>query len=139
MKTPAPITGGMNCPPVEEMASIAPATQGRNPVRFIMGMVKLPVDTTLATEEPEIDPKRAEVTTAILAGPPLHLPVKAFPSSIKNPPAPLRSKKAPNTMKGKTKVAKVAVTTPNIASWVLKVNSMIRSRDIPAWLIFPGR
>src|SRR3546814_3195834 len=70
MKTPAPITGGMNCPPVEAIASMAPASCGRKPVRFMSGMVKEPVVTTLATEEPEIEPNSAEVRTAILAGPP---------------------------------------------------------------------
>ena len=68
IKAPAPMIGGMNCPPVEAMASMAPATLGRNPIRFIMGMVNVPVATTFATEEPEMEPNRAEVTVAILAG-----------------------------------------------------------------------
>ena len=58
---------------------------------------------------------------------------------MKKAPAPLRSRKAPKIMNGKTKVAKVAVMTPNIASWVEKVNSMMRSTLIPEWLSLPGR
>ena len=42
-------------------------------------------------------------------------------------------------MNGKTNVANVAVITPNMASWVLKVNSIIRVGGIPAWLSLPGR
>ena len=118
MKTPAPMTGGMNWPPVEEIASMAPASWLRKPVRFISGMVKAPVVTTLATEEPEMEPNSAEVMTAILAGPPRQRPASAVPRSMKKAPAPERSRKAPKIMKGKTKVAKVAVTTPNSASWV---------------------
>jgi hypothetical protein len=37
---------------------------------------------------------------------------------MKKVPAPERSRKAPKIMKGNTKVAKVAVTTPNSASCV---------------------
>src|SRR3546814_12037553 len=83
MKTPAPITGGMNCPPVEAIASMAPASCGRKPVRFMSGMVKEPVVTTLATEEPEIEPNSAEVRTAILAGPPRQRPATAVPRFMK--------------------------------------------------------
>src|SRR3546814_7660279 len=95
MKTPAPITGGMNCPPVEAIASMAPASCGRKPVRFMSGMVKEPVVTTLATEEPEIEPNSAEVRTAILAGPPRQRPATAVPRFMKNAPEPERSRKAP--------------------------------------------
>src|SRR3546814_10551899 len=61
------------------------------------------------------DLNRAEVITAILAGPPRQRPATAVPRFMKKPPAPDRSRKAPKIMKGKTKVAKVAVTTPNRA------------------------
>src|SRR3546814_8527006 len=101
----------MNWPPVEAMASSPPASWGRKPVRFRRGIVKEPVVTTLATDEPEIEPNRAEVITAILAGPPRQRPATAVPRFMKKPPAPERSRKAPKIMKGKTKVAKVAVTT----------------------------
>jgi hypothetical protein len=81
-----------------------------------MGIVKDPEATTFATEDPEIDPNRAELNTAIFAGPPLHFPVKEVARSIKKLPAPLFSRKAPKIINGKTKVAKVEVITPNIAS-----------------------
>ena len=85
---------------------MAPATFGLKPIRFIMGMVKAPVATVLATDDPEMEPNRAEVTVAILAGPPRQRPVRAVASSMKNWPAPLDSKNAPKIMKGKTKSGK---------------------------------
>src|SRR3546814_16176947 len=106
MKTPAPITGGMNCPPVEAIASMAPASCGRKPVRFMSGMVKEPVVTTLATEEPEIEPHSAEVRTAILAGPPRQRTAKAVPRFMNTSPAPERYRKATKNMKGKKKIEK---------------------------------
>ena len=39
-------------------------------MRFISGMVKVPVVATLDTAEPEIEAMNAEDTTAALAGPP---------------------------------------------------------------------
>src|SRR3546814_17682686 len=113
MKTPAPITGGMNWPPVEAMASMAPASWGRKPVRFMRGIVKEPVVTTLATDEPEIEPNRAEVITAILAGPPRQRPATAVPRFLQKHPAPEHHRTAPKIMKAKKKGAKVPVTTPN--------------------------
>ena len=49
----APITGGVNWPLVDEATSTAPAFSGVKPVRFIRGMVKVPVVTVLAMEDPE--------------------------------------------------------------------------------------
>ena len=40
-------------------------------MRFMFGMVKEPVETVLAIEEPETVPKKAEDTTETLAGPPV--------------------------------------------------------------------
>src|SRR3546814_20818383 len=82
---------------------------------LMRGIVKEPVVTTLATDEPEIEPNRAEVITAILAGPPRQRPATAVPRFMKKPPAPDRARKAPKLMKGQTKVATVAVTTTNRA------------------------
>ena len=70
--------GGVNCPFVDEATSTAPAFSAEKPTRFIRGMVKVPVITTLAIEEPEIMPFIAEDTTAALAGPP-----RRWPSSEK--------------------------------------------------------
>ena len=58
MKAPAPMTGGISGPPVEAAASTPAAKRGVKPARFISGMVITPVVTTLATEEPEIEPIR---------------------------------------------------------------------------------
>ena len=85
----------------------------------------------MATDEPEIDPNKAELNTAIFAGPPLHFPVKEAERSIKKLPAPLFSKNAPKIIKGNTNVAKVDVITPNIASCVEKVNSIILVKGSP--------
>jgi hypothetical protein len=48
------------------------------PTRFMSGMVKVPVVTTLAIELPEMMPVAADDTTAALAGPP-----RMWPSSAK--------------------------------------------------------
>jgi len=75
--------GGVSWPLVEEATSTAPAFSEENPTRFISGMVKVPVVTTLAIEEPEIRPVIAEDTTAALAGPPRKCPSKAKATRMK--------------------------------------------------------
>ena len=40
-------------------------------MRFMFGMVRDPVDTVLAMDEPEMVPKKAEETTLTLASPPV--------------------------------------------------------------------
>ena len=69
MKATAPITGGMICPPIDEVASTPPAKAARKPKRFISGMVNWPEATTLATPEPEIVPISAEDMHADLRRP----------------------------------------------------------------------
>ena len=64
------MTGGMIWPLTEEATSTAPAFSAENPTRFIIGMVKVPVVTVLAMDEPEMSPVMPEATTAALAGPP---------------------------------------------------------------------
>ena len=54
----------------EAAHSTAPALTPGYPTRFISGMVKVPVVTTLAIEEPEITPVMPEAATAAFAGPP---------------------------------------------------------------------
>src|SRR3546814_1432785 len=73
-KAAAPITGGMIWPFTEEATSTAPAFSAFRPTRFIIGIVKVPVVTTLAIEEPEMRPVEAEAATAALAGPPRRWP-----------------------------------------------------------------
>ena len=70
----APMIGGMICPPVEAVASTAPANSASYPMRFIRGMVNVPVPITLAQAEPEMEPNSAEATTATFAGPPRKMP-----------------------------------------------------------------
>ena len=71
------MTGGVSWPLVEEATSTAPAFSGVKPVRRISGIVKEPVVTTLAIEEPEYKPLIALAATAALAGPPRKCPSKA--------------------------------------------------------------
>ena len=71
MNAAAPMIGGMICPPVEAVASVAAAKWGLNPAFFISGMVNDPEATVLATEEPETIPCSPEATTAAFAGPPV--------------------------------------------------------------------
>jgi len=78
--------------------SIAPATCGLKPARFIIGMVKAPDETVLAMALPDTDPNRAEDMTATLAGPPVERPVSASGRSMKKRPAPDFCRKAPKKM-----------------------------------------
>jgi len=72
------------------------------PAFFIIGIVKLPVATTLATGLPDMLPKTALPQTAIRAGPPEMRPANALARSIKKSPPPDRCRKAPKTRKGMT-------------------------------------
>ena len=91
--------GGISCPPVEAVASTAPAKCGLYPVFFIKGIVKEPVVTTFATELPLTVPMRPLDITATFAGPPIALPVNALAMSINNSPSPVFSDNAPNKRK----------------------------------------
>ena len=68
------MTGGVSWPLVDEATSTAPAFSAGKPTRFISGMVKVPVVTTLAMDEPETSPVIALETTAAFAGPPRMCP-----------------------------------------------------------------
>ena len=46
------------------------------------GIVKMPPDTTLETDEPDTMPLRAEDTTATFAGPPRRCPSNAIETCI---------------------------------------------------------
>ena len=92
MKATAPMTGGMICPPMEAVASTAPANSARNPVRFMRGMVKAPVVTTLAMAEPFTVPRRALEKMATFAGPPFVCPARHIARSEKKPMIPACSR-----------------------------------------------
>src|SRR5688572_14591629 len=77
-KEAAPITGGIIWPLMDEEVSMADAFTPERPERFISGIVKMPPDTTLDTDEPETMPFSAEDTTATLAGPPRRWPSSAM-------------------------------------------------------------
>ena len=64
------MTGGMICPPVEALASMAAARWRRKPTRIISGMVTTPMVMMLDTTLPEMVPNSDEPRMAILAGPP---------------------------------------------------------------------
>jgi hypothetical protein len=77
------MTGGVIWPLTEEAHSMPPAFSAVKPTFFISGMVKVPVVTTLAMDEPEIIPVIAEETTAALAGPPRMWPNPAKATLMK--------------------------------------------------------
>jgi hypothetical protein len=88
-KAVAPMTGGINAPPVEAVASTAAATSGRKPMRFIIGMVMAPSATMFDTTLPLMEPNSPLATTATLAGPPRKAPSNAMARSLKNLPPPV--------------------------------------------------
>ena len=65
-------------------------------------MVSTPVEETLATALPEMEPRSALPMTAALAGPPTVLRVSAKARRMKKSPAPDFSRKAPMRMNGAT-------------------------------------
>ena len=69
------MTGGMIWPLTDDATSTAPAFSAENPTFFIRGIVKVPVVTTFAIDDPEINPVIADETTAALAGPPRMWPI----------------------------------------------------------------
>ena len=95
IKAAAPMTGGINCPPVEATDSIAPAILAGKPVLFISGIVNDPVVTTFPTVLPEIVAMIELDTTAAFAGPPTNLPVIEMASLVKNAAPPVDKRKAP--------------------------------------------
>jgi hypothetical protein len=106
--------GGMSWPPVEAEASTPAANLAGKPARFISGMVMTPVETVLATAEPEIVPVSAEPSTATKPGPPTSRPATARARSMTKAPAPERTRKAPNSTNMKTKVALIRAIEPNM-------------------------
>ena len=88
IKAAAPIIGGIICPFTDAATSIAPAFTAENPVLFITGIVKVPVVTTFAIEEPEIIPVRPEARIAAFAGPPRNFPTSATAKLKKYLPPP---------------------------------------------------
>ena len=108
--------GGIIWSFTEAATSMAPAFTAGSPDYFIMGIVKVPVVTVLATDEPEINPVSPEARIAALAGPPLIFPTKAKAKLIKYLPPPAVSKIAPNKTNKKMKLTETLIGIPKIAS-----------------------
>ena len=102
MKAAAPRIGGVICPPVDAVASTAPEKCGGYPTFFIAGIVKDPVVTVFAIEDPDIVPRNAEEKIATFAGPPEYLPAITIAKSINNCPNPIRVASTPNKINKKT-------------------------------------
>ena len=110
------MTGGMICPFTDEATSTAPAASGLKPTRFIKGMVKVPVVTVFAMEDPEIKPVMAEETTAAFAGPPRRCPIRAKAILMNQFPAPALSSREPNKTKRKTRDVETFSAIPKTPS-----------------------
>ena len=108
--------GGIICPFTEAATSTAPALTAGNPVFFIIGIVKVPVVTVFATEDPEIKPVSPDANIAALAGPPLIFPTRAKARLRKYFPPPATSKIAPNSTNKKIKLTDTLIGIPKIAS-----------------------
>ena len=99
MKADAPMTGGRNCPPQEATASTAAAKYPLKPRRFISGIVKTPVEATLAADDPWIMPIMPLARMPTLAGPPGLWPAAAKARLVKKVVVPDFCRKAPKRMK----------------------------------------
>ena len=98
----APIIGGMICPPEDAVASIPAANVGEKPRFLIIGIVKVPVPTMLATVDPDIVPNIDDARIAACAGPPLVFRVAKKANFNNVWPAPVPSSKTPKIIKMKT-------------------------------------
>ena len=134
----APIIGGIICPLTEAATSTAPALTAESPVLFIIGIVKVPVVTVLATEDPEINPVRPDARMAAFAGPPLILPTKANAKLKKYFPPPAVSRIAPNNTNKKIKLTETLIGIPKIASPVNQWYPTNLLIDKPWWAIKSG-
>ena len=83
MNAAAPMIGGINWPLVLAATSMAPALIPGKPIRFIRGIVKVPVVTVLAILDPFTMPVNPLASTAALAGPPRNRPSAEKASCVK--------------------------------------------------------
>src|SRR5699024_1239018 len=95
MNAAAPITGGRIWPPTEAVDSTAPAKVLEYPTFFIIGIVKAPVDNTLANADPLIEPMKTEAMAATLAGPPRVWPAMASARTLNRVDIPDLARNAP--------------------------------------------
>ena len=137
-KAPAPIIGGISCPPVDAAASMPAAKRGLKPERIIIGIVIIPVDAVVATAEPETEPINPELMIAMWPAPPGYFPAVFLARVIMKSPAPDFSKKHPNKTNIKTKVAEIFATMPNIPSPPQKLLYKTVSKLKPGNVKIPG-
>ena len=113
MKAPAPMTGGIICPPLLAAASAAPAMWGLSPMRFISGIVNVPVVTTLPEALPDTVPMSALDPTAARPAPARILPNNPRAKFTKNRPAPDSCKNAPRIRNMMMNVAEMTTRKPS--------------------------
>ena len=135
---PAPIKGGMICPPDEATAS----TDAANLLGYfnfiIAGKVTIPVEATFADAEPDIEPKSADDITETLAAPPFNLPANAVAIFINPEPASPEFKKDPKITKIDTIDTETPVKGPHIPpSAIVKVPKKLFI-GMPGWPNSPG-
>ncbi len=138
MNAPAPMIGGINCPPVEADASTPAANLALNPFAFINGIVMTPVDAVLATAEPEIVPVNAEDITATNAAPPRSLPAILLDISMTKSEAPDTTRKAPKIINKVIFAEEMVVMIPNMPSSLYSDRKSTSSSGRLAALKAPG-
>ena len=128
-KAVAPITGGINTPPVEAQASTPPAKERLIPIRRMAGIDSTPVVSTLLITLPLMEPISPLEKIDTLAGPPRTCPSSANARLIKNLPPPLFCSTTPNTKKPITRPANACSGTPMMLSvlmvWYMAVCSRV--------------
>ena len=138
IKAPAPISGGIICPPEEATASTDAANFFGYPSFFIVGNVIEPVDATLAEAEPDMDPNKADEIIETFAAPPFSFPAKNFAIFMKPSPASPAFKKHPNITKIDTIVTETLVKDPQSpVSAMVKLPKKLLT-GIPGWPNSPG-
>mgnify|MGYP006229928437 FL=1 len=119
---PAPINGGIICPPDDATASTDAASLLGYFNFVIAGKVTIPVEATFADAEPDIEPKSAEDITETLAAPPFSLPANAVAIFMKPDPASPEFKKDPKITNIETIDTETPVKGPHIPpSAIVKV------------------
>ena len=137
INAPAPITGGINWPPVDAAASMPAANRAGKPALRIKGIVMTPVETVLATEEPETEPIKPDPNTATKPGPPIILLARERDKSMMKSPAPDFTRNAPKRMNMKTKLHEIREIEPNMPSVLKKLRYMSVSRLKPGKVNMP--
>ena len=112
------MTGGIRAPPVDAAASTPAANLPENPERFIIGIVITPIETVLATADPDIEPIKPEPITDTSPAPPVKRRVINCATCTIKSPAPDFSRKEPKIMNINTKVEEIWAVSPNMPSLV---------------------